>query len=91
MVEIISKYIIKEEDTNAVKREKYGSVCCVLGILLNICLSLSKLIIGIIANSIAIIADAINNISDAASSIVSICGFKISKKVADADHPFGHR
>lgn len=35
-------------------------------------------------------ADAFNNLSDAASSIVTIIGFKMADKPADAEHPFGH-
>ena len=35
-------------------------------------------------------ADAFNNLSDAASSIITIIGFKMANKPADAEHPFGH-
>ena len=35
-------------------------------------------------------ADAFNNLSDAASSIITIIGFKLANKPADAEHPFGH-
>jgi len=60
------------------------------GISINIILFLIKLFVGILASSIAIMADAFNNLSDAASSIITIIGFKLSKKPADAKHPFGH-
>lgn len=61
-----------------------------VGIAVNIILFLIKLFVGIFASSIAVIADAFNNLSDAASSIITIVGFKLSKKPADAEHPFGH-
>ena len=35
-------------------------------------------------------ADAFNNLSDIGSSVVALLGFKLSKKPADPDHPFGH-
>ena len=38
----------------------------------------------------ALLGDAVNNLSDMASSIVTLVGFKIAAKPADADHPFGH-
>ena len=38
----------------------------------------------------AILADGINNLSDAGSSIVTLIGFKLSSKPADASHPYGH-
>ena len=38
----------------------------------------------------AIPADAVNNLSDAGSSVITLIGFKLAGKPADADHPFGH-
>ena len=61
-----------------------------VGIAINILLFSTKLFVGLLASSIAIMADAFNNLSDAASSIITIIGFKLSKKPADAEHPFGH-
>lgn len=61
-----------------------------VGIAVNILLFSTKLFVGLLASSIAIMADAFNNLSDAASSIITIIGFKLSKKPADAEHPFGH-
>lgn len=49
-----------------------------------------KLVVGLLANSVAAIADAFNNISDAGSSLVSLISFRISAKPADRSHPFGH-
>jgi cation diffusion facilitator family transporter len=46
--------------------------------------------VGLIFNSISITADAINNLSDSGSSLVTLAGFKISGKPADAKHPYGH-
>jgi cation diffusion facilitator family transporter len=39
---------------------------------------------------VAIAADGWNNLSDAASSIVTVLGFRFSRKPADAHHPYGH-
>ena len=35
-------------------------------------------------------ADAVNNLSDASSSLISLIGFKLADKPADAEHPYGH-
>ena len=71
-------------------REKYGMLSSITGVIVNILLSVFKLIIGVIASSMSIISDALNNISDAGSSIVTMLGFKMSQKKVDADHPWGH-
>ena len=76
------------EDENV--RGSYLMLGGFVGIAVNIILFLTKLFVGLLASSIAIMADAFNNLSDAASSIITIVGFKLSKKPADAEHPFGH-
>ena len=76
------------EDSNV--RAAYGSLSGLVGIVCNLLLFAGKLSIGLLAGSVAIVADAVNNLSDAASSIVTLVGFKMASKPADADHPFGH-
>lgn len=62
----------------------------ILGIIVNIILVIFKMIVGLVANSIAIILDAINNLSDAMSSIITIIGTKLSEKRPNKKHPFGY-
>lgn len=71
-------------------RERYGKVSGLVGVVTNLLLAILKLVTGLIFNSIAIMADAANNFSDSASSVVTLIGFKLSGKPADAEHPFGH-
>lgn len=71
-------------------RKDYGVFSGIVGLTVNIILSLSKIIAGTVFNSISVTADGINNLSDAGSSIVILIGFKMSGKPADRDHPFGH-
>ena len=71
-------------------RLRLGMLSGIVGIILNIILSVFKMIFGAITKSISIIADGENNIFDAISSIISLVGFKISGKPADDEHPFGH-
>lgn len=88
---IIKKFISNSEDINIPEvRKNYGIVSGFVGIFCNVILFISKIIAGILTSSVSITADAFNNLSDAGSSIVTIIGFKLADKPADADHPFGH-
>lgn len=71
-------------------RKKTGYFVSITGIIFNILLSVSKVIIGLFVHSIAIMADAVNNIFDTISSVVTLLGFKLSEKPADREHPYGH-
>ena len=92
MTNFLIKLFIKDKENveNQEVRGKYAMLSSITGIVVNILLSVFKLIIGIIANSMSIISDALNNVTDAGSSVVTMIGFKMSQKKVDADHPWGH-
>lgn len=71
-------------------RAGYGKFAGAVGIALNVLLSLAKLLAAALTGSVAVAADAANNLSDASSSVVSLVGFRMSGKPADAEHPYGH-
>lgn len=71
-------------------RKKAGYFVSISGIILNLILSIAKVVIGVIINSITVSADAANNIFDTVSSLISLIGFKISGKPPDKEHPYGH-
>lgn len=75
---------------NSHAREKLGSFAGLIGILGNLLLAILKLVVGVLAGSVAIVADALNNLSDAGSAIVTLISFRMAAKPADRDHPFGH-
>lgn len=93
---MITNYLIKtfvkdnEKVDNIKVRNAYGNLAGAVGILVNVLLFSIKLSVGLLAGSVAVMADAFNNLSDAASSIITIIGFKMANKPADAEHPFGH-
>ena len=88
---LVNTFIKNNEDiSNEKVRGKYIFLGGLVGILSNFLLFVIKLSVGLITFSIAIMADAFNNLSDAGSSIITIVGFKLSDKPADAEHPFGH-
>ncbi len=92
MISFLSRIFIKDFKNygNADVRNKYGLLCSIVGIVLNVLLFVAKLFAGLLAHSLAICADGFNNLSDAGSSIVALLGFKASSMKPDSDHPFGH-
>ena len=92
MTDLLVKLFVKNKNDVKDKavREKYGTFSSVVGVVVNMIISVTKLILGLISFSVALIADSLNNLSDAGASIVTMVSFKLSGKPADRDHPFGH-
>lgn len=92
MTDLLVRLFVKDSDniSNPKVRGRYGILSGCAGIVMNVILFLAKFLVGTVTNSIAITADAVNNLSDAGSCAVTVFGFKMSSKPADADHPFGH-
>lgn len=78
MVTLLSKIFIKDNTQDI--RKAYGSLCSILGIVLNILLFIGKYAVGFLSSSIAITADAFNNLSDAGSSFITLVGFRFAGK-----------
>lgn len=92
MIELLAKRFIKDRHNTAdpTVRQKYGTLCGIMGIVLNLLLFSGKLFAGLISGSIAIMADAFNNLSDAGSSVITLVGFRLAGQKPDPQHPFGH-
>ena len=71
-------------------RRKYGKLLGFTGIFINLLLSASKIVAGVITGAISVLSDGVNNLSDAGTSLISLFGFKLSSKKPDKEHPFGH-
>lgn len=61
-----------------------------LGIVVNVFLSIFKVVVGITSGSIALIADGIHSVSDMATDVAVLLGAHFGAKEADPEHPFGH-
>lgn len=72
------------------KRAHYGRIAGLVGIICNAALCVGKFVAGVMSGSVSITADAANNLSDAASSVISLIGFRMSEKLPDKEHPYGH-
>ena len=92
MTEFLIRHFVKdyEEVEKVSVRTAYGMLSGIVGIFCNVILFLTKLIVGLVLNSVSVTADAFNNLSDAGSSVISFVGVRMAGKPADKDHPFGH-
>lgn len=89
MISLLAHIFIKNKDSGK-ERKLYGTLCSIVGIVLNVLLFAGKYFAGVISSSVAITADAFNNLSDAGSSFITLVGFVFAGKKPDPDHPFGH-
>lgn len=92
MIRFLTKVFIHDsENTSSPEvRRSYGTLCGIVGIVLNALLFAGKMLAGTISHSIAITADAFNNLSDAGSSLITLTGFRMAGQKPDPGHPFGH-
>jgi len=61
-----------------------------LGIVVNIALSIVKLVIGSLGGSLALLADGIHSLSDVATDAAVLLGLRLGAKEPDQSHPYGH-
>lgn len=90
MITLLAKLFIKCPEGSPRARSALGTLCGVVGVVLNVLLFAAKYLIGALSGSVAIAADAVNNLSDAGSSLITLAGFRIAGKKPDSEHPFGH-
>lgn len=88
-----SEQEIAEKRTNSIsmkEREKKIVTVTVWGAVVNLLLSLVKIVAGVLGNSAAMVADAIHSLSDLISDAVVLVMVKIASKGEDKDHDYGH-
>lgn len=61
-----------------------------VSIVVNLLLSVGKLLAGIFGRSGAMVSDAVHSASDVFSTFIVIIGVRISSKKSDVNHPYGH-
>lgn len=81
------------EDTTFTPAERASAAkkSTLVSVLVNICMSMTQILIGVIAHSQALIADGVHSISDLISDFVVLFANHHSQKDADDDHPYGHQ
>ena len=87
---IIMAEIIDNDEQNEEINRQVRKVT-IYGLLLNILLTLAKIVVGFFAGSSSVIADGVHSLTDCSTDIAVIVGVKYWNKGPDIDHPYGHR
>lgn len=61
-----------------------------VSIIINLALSMFKLLAGIVAHSGAMVSDAVHSASDVFSTVIVMIGVRMAGKASDKEHPYGH-
>jgi len=61
-----------------------------IGLFCNVLLSVMKITVGLLFHSPVLVADGVNNAGDIVAALAALVSSRVSKKPADADHPYGH-
>ena len=85
-----NKTMTEEKHVTGNDFQRIANRVSVISIIQNVLLSVFKLMAGIFANSSAMISDAIHSASDVFSTIIVLIGVKLSSRVSDKEHPYGH-
>jgi cation diffusion facilitator family transporter len=62
----------------------------IVSIVSNTVLILSKLIVGVLTNSVSIISEAVHSFTDLLASVIAFLSVQKSSMPADSQHPYGH-
>lgn len=69
---------------------KDGEFCTLIGVAVNLLLTIFKFLAGVIGKSQAMIADSLHSLSDGVATISVYFGIRAAQKPADEEHPYGH-
>ena len=62
-----------------------------VSVAVNLCLSTTQIVVGVLAKSQGLVADGIHSLSDLVADFVVLFANHHSKKAADREHPYGHQ
>lgn len=61
-----------------------------VALVMNVALTVAKLVVGFRADSLSVIADGLHSAVDAVANVAAILVLRFAEAPADEDHPFGH-
>lgn len=67
-----------------------GIQITLIGLVINVFLLVSKVIVGLVTGSVGLVADGIHSGSDMATDLTVIGGIRLGGRRADSRHPYGH-
>ena len=76
--------------TDLQQRAREAKKVTLVGFIINLLLSIAKLIAGITGKSAAMVADAVHSISDFTTDVVVIAFVGVTAKDCDDNHHYGH-
>lgn len=79
-----------QKERNEENEQKIAMRVSGVSILVNLALSLFKLLAGALAHSGAMISDGVHSASDVMSTVIVIIGVRLSGKKSDREHQYGH-
>lgn len=79
-----------DEPTNQLARSRVGLLEGWISIVVNIVLAALKAVLAVLSGSVSLMADAVHTFADSGTSVIVIIGFRLSRKPADEEHPYGH-
>ncbi len=89
---LLKTFVRNYADTdNEAVRQQVGKLSGIVGIVLNILLSVSKIAVGLLFGVVSALADGLNNLTDCGSNVISLVSFRLAGKKADKNHPYGHQ
>lgn len=71
-------------------RLKVATKVSIITVIVNVILSVVKIIIGTLGRSSSIVADGIHSMTDVFTTVIAYVGVHLSAKKADEDHQYGH-
>ncbi|ABK45640.1 cation diffusion facilitator family transporter [Magnetococcus marinus MC-1] len=71
-------------------REQQANRCLIVGVWVNLLLTIAKIIAGVVGNSAAMVADGIHSASDLISDGAVWLGMRVARQEPDEEHPYGH-
>lgn len=92
MKELIWKTFVKDYENikDPDVRNRYTKLTGTIGIIVNTLLCSIKIVMGIVAGSIAIIGDGLHDLADSMAAVITLIGARIARKPANKAHPYGH-
>ncbi len=72
-------------------RSKAASRSTWVSVVVNVVLSITQIVVGVLAKSQGLIADGLHSMSDLVADFVVLFANRHSQKDADAEHPYGHQ
>ena len=77
-------------DLQTIPRRHRPTECTVVGMAVNLLLTVGKIAVGFLSRSTALVADGVHSFADVVSDLAVLLALRASRRPPDEDHPYGH-